>query len=74
MYRTQIDVEGMACSMCEAHINEVIRNNLKVRKVSSNRRKKITVIDSEEPIDTRKAKALIEGLGYDVKGFSESVR
>lgn len=32
----KLKVDGMACSMCEAHVNDCIRNNFKVKKVKSN--------------------------------------
>ena len=35
MVRTTIKVSGMACSMCEAHINDAIRAAFPVEKVSS---------------------------------------
>lgn len=74
MYRTTVTVEGMACSMCEAHINEVIRNSMKVKKVSSSRRKKITEITSEEKLDHDLIRKVITGIGYDVKDITETLR
>ena len=35
MVRTTVKVSGMACSMCEAHINDAIRAAFPVEKVSS---------------------------------------
>ena len=35
MIQTTVKVSGMACSMCEAHINDVIRAAFSVEKVSS---------------------------------------
>lgn len=57
------------CSMCEAHINDAIRRNFKVRKVKSDRRKKMTVIESEDPLDLDKVKEVIDNTGYEVLGF-----
>ena len=33
MYEIILGVEGMRCGMCEAHVNDAIRNNFKVKKV-----------------------------------------
>ena len=41
----------MSCSMCEAHMNEVIRNNFKVNKVSSSASAGETVIISDAELD-----------------------
>ena len=35
MIQTTVEVGGMACSMCEAHINDAVRNAFPVDKVSS---------------------------------------
>ena len=51
MIRTTVKVSGMACSMCEAHINDTIRTAFPVEKVSSSHSKGETVILSQEPLD-----------------------
>ena len=64
MYRTEVQVDGMMCSMCEAHINDAVRKNLAVKKVSSSRRKKRTEILSESPLDEEKVRKAIADTGY----------
>ena len=51
MIKTTIKITGMACTMCEAHINEAVRNAFSVKKVKSSHSKGETVILSEEPLD-----------------------
>ena len=51
MIQTTVKVSGMACSMCEAHINDAIRATFSVEKVSSSHSKGETVILSQEPLD-----------------------
>ena len=51
MIKTTLKIDGMMCGMCESHMNDVIRKNFKVKKVSSSARDGETVIISEEPID-----------------------
>ena len=34
MYKIEVKIDDMACAMCEAHINEVIRNNFKIKKLN----------------------------------------
>ena len=69
MITTTLGIEGMACSMCEAHINDAIRKNFEVKRVKSNRRKKTCVVVSEEPLDEEKVRAVISELGYDLVSF-----
>ena len=40
MIKTIVSVDGMACGMCEAHINDAIRAAFPVKKVTSSRAKK----------------------------------
>lgn len=51
MIKTTVTVDGMACGMCEAHINDAVRANFKVKKVDSSHKKGITEIIAEQPID-----------------------
>ena len=51
MIKTTIKITGMACTMCEAHINEAVRNAFSVKKVKSSHSKGETVILSEESLD-----------------------
>ena len=44
MIKTTVSVNGMACSICEVHINDAIRAVFPVRKVTSSHTKKETVI------------------------------
>lgn len=80
MYKITLDVDGMACGMCEAHVNDAVRKAFQVKKVTSSHSKGRTEIISEMELDADKLKAVIEASGYDVldmktepykkKGFS----
>ena len=69
MIKTTIKIDGMMCSMCEAHINQTIRKNFDVKKVRADRRKKEAVIESEEALDKEKLKNVIDETGYTFMGF-----
>lgn len=71
MYRTVIKINGMACGMCEAHINDAIRNAFPVKKVSSSHIKGECVIISEEKPNDEELKKTIEKTGYTVTDISE---
>ncbi len=70
MVRTTIKVSGMACSMCEAHINDAIRAAFPVEKVSSSHSRGETVILSQEPPDENALRAAIGATGYTVGEIS----
>ena len=64
MIQTTVKVSGMACSMCEAHINDAIRAAFSMEKVSSSHSKGETVILSKEPLNENTLRAAIETTGY----------
>ena len=64
MIQTTVQVSGMVCSMCEAHINDTIRAAFSVEKVSSSHSKGETVILSKEPLDENALRAAIDATGY----------
>lgn len=64
MIRTTLQIDGMMCGHCEAHVNDTIRQAFPVKKVESSHTKKETVILSEEPLDEEKLRAVIAQTGY----------
>ncbi len=70
MIKTTLAIEGMACSMCEAHINDAIRNAFPVQKVTSSHTKAQTEVISKEPLDENALKQVIDATGYTLKGVS----
>ena len=69
MVKTTIQVDGMMCGMCESHINDAIRQAVKVNKVTSSHTKGETMLITEETVDEAAVRAAIEKTGYQVKGI-----
>lgn len=69
MIKTTVGIDGMMCGMCESHINDVVRRNFKVKKVSSSHAKGLCEIISEDEVDEAKLKKAIADTGYDVTSF-----
>lgn len=66
MIKTTVQVAGMACGMCESHVNEAIRNAFSVKTVTSSHAKNLTEIVSEEELDADKIRSIISETGYEV--------
>ena len=64
MIQTTVKISGMACSMCEAHINDAVRRVFSVKKVTSNHSKGQTIILSEEPLEETSLRKAINDTGY----------
>ncbi len=69
MEKITVGVDGMMCGHCEAHVNDAVRNALKVKKVTSSHSKKETVIIAEGLTDEQ-IKSTIDATGYTVTGIS----
>ena len=71
MVKTVLKIDGMMCSMCEAHINDVVRRVLpEAQKVSSSHKKGECTFISEETPDKNKLEAAIAETGYEMKGMT----
>ena len=66
MIQYTVDVEGMACSMCEAHVNDAVRKAFSVKKVTSSHSKGQTQILSEKELDEEALRQAISATGYRV--------
>lgn len=56
MIKTTLKIDGMMCGMCESHMNDLIRKNFQVKKVTSSAKDGETVIISDNEIDIPWAK------------------
>ena len=66
MIRTTLKIDGMACGMCESHINDAVRKSFVVKKVTSSHSKGLTEILSDNPLDEENLKLTIKEMGYTV--------
>lgn len=73
MYKTIVDVEGMMCEHCEAHVNKAVSNAFDVKSVVSSHESGKVEIISAAKLDEEKLKSVIEAEEYKVlKVASES--
>ncbi len=68
MIQITVKIEGMACGMCESHVNDAVRRALPVKKVTSSHKKGEAVILTETDISEEQLRAAIEPTGYRVLG------
>ncbi len=64
MVKITLGIEGMACGMCESHMNDAIRKAFTVKKVTSSHKKCETVIIAPEDISEQELQAVIDPTGY----------
>ena len=66
MWKYTVEVNGIMCGMCEAHINDAVRKAFPVKKVNSSRSKKQTVVLSETELDAAALADAIRNTGYEI--------
>ena len=65
MFKTTVKIDGMVCSMCEAHINDAIRKAFpKAKKVSASRGKGEASFLTETEVDDQEIRRALDGTGY----------
>ena len=65
MKKVTIQVEGMMCGMCEAHIIDALRRAFpKAKKVVSSHKKAESSFITDEEINEESVKTAIENTGY----------
>ena len=73
MIKTTLKIDGMMCSMCEAHVCETIRRAVPAaKKVAASKGKKEAAFLTEEAVDAEALKAAVDATGYTCLGI-ESV-
>ena len=73
MVKTTLKIDGMMCSMCEAHIQDVIRRAVPgAKKVSASHAKGEASFLTEEAVDAERLKAAIDSTGYTCLGVDSA--
>ena len=70
MVQITVGVDGMACSMCEAHVSDAIRKAFPVKKVTANHTKGQAVIVAENEIAEADIAKALEPTGYRMVSYS----
>jgi copper chaperone CopZ len=70
MNKITVKISDMMCGMCESHVNDVIRRNFQVKKVTSSHTKGETVILTDEIITEAQLCSAIDPTGYHVQSVT----
>ena len=66
-----VNVTGMMCVHCEAHVNKAIKEAFGVEDVVSSHEKGTTVIQAPQKLDEDKIREVIKEAGYEVTGITQ---
>ena len=70
MIKTTLNITGMMCPKCEAHMNDAIKAAFKVKSVESSHKDNKTVIVSKEALDEKLIADTVASTGYKLEGIS----
>jgi copper chaperone CopZ len=73
MYKTILKIDGMKCSMCEEHVNDLIRKNFIIKKVKSSHIKNQVIIFSLNQLDQNKIQQALASQGYILLSLQEEI-
>ena len=65
-----LGVEGMSCGMCEAHVQDTVAQNYKVKKVKASRSSKELVVITEQGITEEDFHKILDPTGFAVLMYS----
>lgn len=71
MNKYTLKIDGMMCSMCETHVNEIVRKGFKISKVKSNHSKNEIIFTTDDELSTDEIKKVFEPTGYKVLSVNE---
>lgn len=65
MVKSVVNIEGMSCGMCEAHISDTIRKVYpKAKKISASHTKNVATFITDDAVDYAPLKKAIDDTGY----------
>ena len=71
MVKVTVNVTGMMCGHCEAHVNKAIQEAFRVQDVVSSHDAGTTIFSAPEKVDEDKIRQVIKDAGYEVTGITQ---
>lgn len=66
MVKTTIKIKGIMCENCVAHVNETIKNEFDINKVTTSKENGISEVISDNELSEEKLREVISREGYEV--------
>ena len=66
MIKTVLQIDGMMCPMCEAHVTGALRGAFSLKSVTASHKDGTCTLISEAPLDEARLSAVVGGMGYTV--------
>lgn len=73
MNKYVLGIDGMRCGMCEMHVEEALRKNLKIKKAKASHFKNEVVVFSLLNLSEEDFKKVLDPTGYVIISFRREV-
>ena len=67
-----LGIDGMACGMCELHVEEAITKKLKVKKAKASHIKNNLIVIIEDNLSGEDFKKILDPTGYRITSFERT--
>lgn len=68
-----LGIDGMACGMCEMHVEDKLRKAIKLKKVNASHIKNNVVVITELELSEEDFKKILDQTGYRITSYEKSV-
>lgn len=68
-----LGIDGMACGMCEMHVEDKLRKAIKLKKVKASHIKNNVVVITELELSEEDFKKILDPTGYRITSYEKSV-
>ena len=68
-----LGIDGMACGMCEMHVEDKLRKAIKLKKVNASHIKNNVVVITELELSEEDFKKILNPTGYRITSYEKSV-
>ena len=68
-----LGIDGMACGMCEMHVEDKLRKAIKLKKVSASHIKNNVVVITELELSEEDFKKILDPTGYRITSYSKTI-
>lgn len=73
MNKIEIEIDGMKCGMCEAHVNDLFRKNIKIKKIKSSHFSRKTIIFSDQDVSDEFIINILKNSGYKITSIKRTL-
>lgn len=68
-----LGIDGMACGMCEMHVEDKLRKAIKLKKVNASHIKNNVIIITELELSEEDFKKILDPTGYRITSYNKTI-